>query len=552
MLKPKILSTLKDYNKTTFFADLNSGIIIGIVALPLAIAFAIASGVSPEKGLITAIIAGFIISALGGSRVQIGGPTGAFIVIVYDILLKYGYDGLLISTVMAGIILMIMGFAKFGSIIKFIPFPIVVGFTSGIAVIIFTAQINDLFGFGILKPPGEFIPKIIQYATEISSINQMSIIISVATLAIIILWNMLKFKVPGSLIAILLTTALVYFLNLPVETIGSRFGNIPSTIPVPSFPAIDFSKIKDLILPATTIAILAAIESLLSAVVADGMIGGKHRSNMELIAQGVANIVTPFFGGIPATGAIARTMTNIKSGGKTPVAGIIHSFVLLLIMLVFAPLAKLIPLATLAAVLVTVAYNMFEWKEFKRLRRSPRGDAMVLITTFLLTIIFDLTVAIEIGMLMAAFLFMRKMALVTNVGVITRELTDAEDNPDEFSIDNKLIPIGVEVYEINGPFFFGAATKFKETVDRLGKSPKIQIIRMRNVPAIDYTGIHFLEEFYEDSMKKGIKVIFSGMHAQPYRVLEQTGFLKKINEKDICGNIDIALARAEEVLKELS
>ncbi len=552
MLVPKLFTTIKTYNKETFLSDLSSGIIVGIVALPLAIAFAIASGVTPDKGLITAIIAGFIISFLGGSKVQIGGPTGAFVVVVYGIVQQYGMNGLIVSTIMAGCILIIMGVAKFGSIIKFIPYPIVVGFTSGIALIIFSSQINDLFGLGITNLSSEFIDKWADYYHNHSDINYYSTAIGLISLFVMMFWQKLKTKIPGSLMVIILSTLVVYIFNLPVETIQSRFGSIPNTLPQPSLMEINFEMVKNLIMPATTIALLGAIESLLSAVVADGMIGGKHRSNMELIAQGVANIASGLFAGIPATGAIARTMTNIKNGGKTPIAGIIHSIVLLLIMLIFGKYAMLIPMPTLAAVLIVVSINMFEWREFKNLRKSPLSDVSVLLTTFFLTVVFDLTIAIEIGMLMAVFLFMRRMALVTNVGVITRELNDTVDNPDEYSIDQRNIPEGVEIYEINGPFFFGAATKFKDTMDRIEKLPKIRIIRMRNVPAIDHTGIHFLEEFYHDSKNKNVYVIFSGMHAQPYKALEHSGFFENIDVNDICANIDIALERANVVLENLS
>ncbi len=551
MLVPKLFTTLKTYNKETFLADLSSGIIVGIVALPLAIAFAIASGVTPDKGLITAIIAGFIISLLGGSKVQIGGPTGAFVVVVYGIVQQYGMNGLIVSTIMAGIILIIMGVAKFGSIIKFIPYPIVVGFTSGIAIIIFSSQINDLLGLGITNLSSEFFGKWVDYY-KAESVNYYSTAIGVISFFIMIFWQKFKTKMPGSIIVILLSTLVVYFFNLPVETIQTRFGSIPNTLPQPSLMDIDFAMVKNLIMPATTIALLGAIESLLSAVVADGMIGGKHRSNMELIAQGVANIASGLFAGIPATGAIARTMTNIKNGGKTPVAGIIHSIVLLLIMLIFGKYAMLIPMPTLAAVLIVVSINMFEWREFKNLRKSPLSDVSVLLTTFFLTVVFDLTIAIEVGMLMAVFLFMRRMALVTNVGVITRELNDSADSIDEYSIDQRNIPEGVEIYEINGPFFFGAATKFRDTIDKIEKAPKLCIIRMRNVPAIDQTGIRFLEEFYNDSTNKNVYVVFSGMHAQPYKALEKSGFFEGKNIEDVCANIDIALARANVVLENLN
>lgn len=548
MLKPKLLTTLKGYTRQQFFSDLTAGVIVGIVALPLAIAFAIASGVSPEKGLITAVIAGFIISVLGGSRVQIGGPTGAFVVIVYSIVQNYGLNGLIISTVMAGVILVIMGLIRFGSVIKFIPHPVVVGFTSGIAVIIFSSQIRDMFGLTMEDVPADFIEKWIAYAHHFGTINYYAIGIAAIALFIMLFWSKVSRKIPGSLVALIVTTAIVYFFHLPVETIGSRFSSIPSTIPSPEGFLIDFATIKNLIQPATTIALLAAIESLLSAVVADGMIGGKHRSNMELVAQGVANIVTPLFGGIPATGAIARTATNIKNGGRTPVAGIVHAIVLLLIMLFFGRLAELIPLATLAAVLVIVAYNMSEWRTFRSLLKSPRSDVAVLLTTFGLTVIIDLTVAIEIGMVLAVFLFMRRMSMVTNVGVVTRELNDEDEAADNMAIDKKDVPDGVEVYEINGPFFFGAVEKFKEAVVHIENPPKIMIIRMRNVPAIDSTGLHVLEDILHSSRKKGTEVIFSGVHAQPLIAFENSGLLAKAGEKNIHSNIDEALKRAKEIL----
>ena len=551
MLKPQLLSSIKEYNKNLFISDLTSGLIVGIVALPLAIAFAIASGVSPEKGIITAIIAGFIISALGGSKVQIGGPTGAFVVIVYSIVENYGLNGLFISTIMAGVILVIMGLARFGSVIKFIPHPVVVGFTSGIALIIFTSQLKDFLGLNIANLPADFTEKINVYSEYINTINPYSVLIAGGSLLIMIFWPKVSHKIPGSIIALLLATVIVTIFNLPVETIGSRFGEIASTFPEPDTFEINLSIIRNLIQPATTITILAAIESLLSAVVADGMIGGKHRSNMELVAQGAANIITPFFGGIPATGAIARTATNIKNGGRTPIAGIIHALVLLLIMLFFGQWAKLIPMAALAAILVVVAYNMSEWRTFRSLLKSPKSDVAVLLTTFGLTVIIDLTVAIEIGMVLAVFLFMRRMAMVTNVGVITRELTDEEETVvDPMAIDKKNVPEGVEVFEINGPFFFGAVEKFKEATEIIENPPKVRIIRMRNVPAIDSTGLHVLEEVLRDSRKEGTEVIFSGVHAQPLMAFDNSGLLKKIGEKNVHANIDEALARAKEILNE--
>ncbi|RPI70917.1 MAG: sulfate permease [Ignavibacteriales bacterium] len=553
MLKPQLFSTLKDYNKNLFFSDVTSGLIVGIVALPLAIAFAIASGVTPEKGLITAIIGGFIISALGGSKVQIGGPTGAFVVIVYSIIADHGLNGLFISTIMAGVILIIMGLVKFGSVIKFIPHPVVVGFTSGIALIIFASQVKDFFGLNIETLPADFIDKIDAYLEYFYTINLYSFFIGAGSLILLVFWPKLSHKIPGSLVVLILSTAAVAIFNLPVETIGSRFGEISSAISPPEGFEINLTIIRDLIQPATTIAILAAIESLLSAVVADGMIGGKHRSNMELVAQGAANIVVPFFGGIPATGAIARTATNIKNGGRTPIAGITHAIVLLLIMLFFGQWAKLIPLPALAAILVIVAYNMSEWRTFRSLLKSPKSDVAVLLTTFFLTVIFDLTIAIEIGMVLAVFLFMRRMAMVSNVGVITRELTDDVENiVDPMSIDKKNVPEGVEVFEINGPFFFGAVEKFKEAAEIIEKPPKVRIIRMRNVPAIDSTGLHVLEEVLRDSRKEGTEVIFSGVHAQPLMAFDNSGLLKKIGEDNVHSNIDEALARAKEILERIT
>ncbi len=546
--RPKLLTTLKNYNKNQFFADSTAGVIVGIVALPLAIAFGIASGVTPEKGIITAIIAGFLISALGGSRVQIGGPTGAFIIIVYGIIQNYGMAGLTVATIMAGIILVIMGIFKFGSAIKFIPYPVVVGFTSGIALLIFSTQIKDFFGLTISKVPAEFHEKWITYFHTFSSINYYAFGIAALALLIMIFWPKVTHKIPGSLVALILTTLIVQFFNFPVETIGSKFGEIPSNLPSPKLFEINLGIIKNLIGPATTIAILAAIESLLSAVVADGMIGGKHRSNMELIAQGIANIVTPIFGGIPATGAIARTATNIKNGGRTPIAGIIHALTLFLIMLFFGNLAKLIPMATLASILIIVAYNMSEWHSFKALLKSPHSDVVVLLTTFFLTVIFDLTIAIEIGMILAAFLFMKRMAEVTNIGMVTREFEDEEEKLDPNAIDKKQIPKDVEVFEINGPFFFGAASKFKDQIRDVQRPPKVRIIRMRNVPAIDATGLETIRSFYVDSQKEGIKTILSGVHAQPLFAMTQAGILDLFGEENILGNIDDALDRSREIL----
>ncbi|NLT50262.1 MAG: sulfate permease [Ignavibacteria bacterium] len=546
---PELFSTFKNYTKEKFLKDLSAGIIVGIVALPLAIAFGIASGVSPEKGLITAIIGGFIVSAFGGSKVQIGGPTGAFIVIVYGIIQTYGLTGLTIATVMAGVLLLIMGFARFGSVIKFIPYPVTVGFTSGIALTIFSTQIKDIFGLKIENVPSEFFEKWQVYFHYLSSINYYSLTISVFSLLTMIFWPKITHKIPGSLVAIIISTVIVYYFKLPVETIGSRFGEISSSIPEPHMIDINFNTIRNLLQPAIAIALLAAIESLLSAVVADGMIGSKHKSDTELIAQGAANIIVPLFGGIPVTGAIARTATNIKNGGRTPVSGIVHAMTLLLVMLFFGSLAGLIPMASLGAVLVIVSYNMSEWKTFRAILKSPMSDVAVLLTTFGLTVVFDLVIAIEVGMVLAVFLFMRRMAAVTNVGVITRELKDSEEQIiDPMAIDKKSIPEGVEVFEINGPFFFGAAEKFKEAMQDIEFPPKVRIIRMRSVPAIDATGINILKDVYKDSQKHKIHLILSGVHAQPLFALQKDGLLDLIGEDNVCGNIDLALERSRTVL----
>lgn len=549
MFVPKLFTTLKNYNKKLFVSDAISGVIVGIVALPLAIAFAIASGVSPEKGLITAVIAGFIISFLGGSRVQIGGPTGAFIIIVYGIIQKYGMDGLMIATIMAGIFLILMGFLKLGTLIKFIPLPIITGFTSGIALIIFTTQIKDLFGLQLENIPADFVEKIPVLFGNLNLLNPATTAISALSLFIIIIFPRITKKIPGTFVALIVGTLVVYFFNLNVETISTKFGVISSAIPPLTFPVITYERVAGLISPAFTIALLGAIESLLSAVVADGMTGNRHRSNMELIAQGTANIITPLFGGIPATGAIARTVTNIKNGGKTPVAGLIHAVVLLLIMLFFGKYAGMIPLCVLGAILAVVAYNMSEWREFKAQLKMPKSDVIVLLTTFFLTVVFDLTVAIEIGMVLSAFLFMRRMAAVTNMGILTREFE--ENQVEEYgdnSIAGKDIPKYVLIYEVNGPFFFGAASKFKEAARIIEDRVKVFIMRLRNVPAIDSTGITTIEDFYEDCQKNKITLVLSGIHAQPLFAAEKAGLLEKIGIDNCCGNIDDALNRAREIL----
>ncbi len=548
MFKPKLFTTLKDYSWLQFRADFIAGIVVGIVALPLAIAFAIASGVSPEKGIFTAIVAGFIISGLGGSRVQIGGPTGAFVVIVYGIVQKYGMDGLIVATVMGGVILIIMGFFKIGSAVKFMPYPVIVGFTSGIAIIIFSSQMNDFLGLGLRHVPADFIEKWFAYIQHFNGVNFFALAIGIGSLLIIHFWKKISYRIPGPLIALIASTLVVQIFHLPVETIGSKFGQIPNVPPAPSFPHVNLEMVRNLVPPAITIAFLAAVESLLSAIVADGMIGGKHRPNMELVAQGIANIISPIFGGMPATGAIARTTTNIKNGGRTPVAGIIHSVVLLLIMLFLGRWAGLIPLACLAAILIVVSYHMSEWRSFLMLIKSPKSDVMVLLVTFALTVVLDLTIAIQVGVFLAIFSFMRRMALVTNVGIVTKELEDEEETDDPNAIAKREVPDGVEVYEINGPFFFGASYKFMEAMKVMEKAPKVRIIRMRNVPAIDATGIHTLKEEYKNSKRQSIAFILSEVHAQPLIALERSELLDAIGEDNVFGNIDDALNRAREIL----
>ena len=552
--KPRLFSTLKNYSKETFMSDLMAGIIVGIVALPLAIAFGIASGVSPEKGIITAIIAGFIISLLGGSKVQIGGPTGAFIVIIYGIIQQYGEAGLIVATLMAGILLILLGVFKLGAIIKFIPYPIIVGFTSGIAVTIFTTQIADIFGlnFGGEKVPGDFIGKWMIYFRHFDTVNWWNAVVSILSIIIIAITPRFSKKIPGSLIAIIVVTIGVYVLKTyagidSIDTIGDRF-TIKSELPEAAIPTLNWEAIKDLFPVAITIAVLGAIESLLSATVADGVTGDKHDSNTELIAQGTANLITPLFGGIPATGAIARTMTNINNGGKTPVAGIIHAIVLLLILLFLMPLAQYIPMACLAGVLVIVSYNMSEWRTFKALLKNPKSDVTVLLITFFLTIIFGLTIAIEVGLVIACILFMRRVMETTEISVIKDEI----DPNDELDIavceEHLIIPAGVEVYEINGPYFFGIATKFEETMAQLGDRPKVRIIRMRKVPFIDSTGIHNLTSLCKMSQKEKITIVLSGVNEKVHKTLEKSGFYELLGKQNICPNINVALDRAKEII----
>lgn len=555
IFKPTLYSTLKNYRKETFMADLMAGIIVGIVALPLAIAFGIASGVSPEKGIITAIVAGFAVSAFGGSRVQIGGPTGAFIVIIYGIIQQYGIEGLTIATILAGIFLVLLGVFHLGTIIKYIPYPIIVGFTSGIALTIFTTQIKDLFGLSIADVPADFLAKWKVYFQHIDTIDWWSTGVGILSVIIIAISPKLSKKIPGSLIAIVVMTIAAYLLKMyagvtSIETIGDRF-TINSEIPDAEMPNMTWEVVKELISPAITIAVLGAIESLLSATVADGVISAKHDSNQELVGQGIANILTPIFGGIPATGAIARTMTNINNGGRTPVAGIIHAVVLLLIFLFLMPLAQYIPMACLAGVLVIVAYNMSGWRTFKQLMKNPKSDVTVLLITFLLTVIFDLTIAIEIGLVIACLLFMRRMAEVTQVSVIKDEIDPNTESDVELHEEHLIIPEGVEVYEINGPYFFGIANRFEEIMTQMGDRPKVRIIRMRKVPFIDSTGIHNLTNFVEMSQRENIHIIFSGVNEKVHKTLEKSNFYKIIGKENICSNINEALDTAKNYVAKI-
>ena len=547
---PKLFTTLKGYTRQQFGKDLLAGVIVGIVALPLAIAFAIASGVTPEKGMITAVVAGFIISALGGSKVQIGGPTGAFIVIVYGIVQEYGVDGLIIATFLAGILLMAMGFARLGSIIKFIPHPLIVGFTTGIALIIFSSQVKDFLGLQMGATPADFIQKWIAYGAHITTINIYSVFLAVVTIVISLLWPRVTHKIPGSLVAIVVTTVVAYFVHLPVETIGSKFGALSFSFPRPGIPHISLVVVQKMIRPAFTIALLGGIESLLSAVVADGMTGGNHRSNMELVAQGAANIGSALFGGIPATGAIARTATNIRNGGRTPVAGMIHSITLLLIMLFVGKWAALIPMATLSGILVIVAYNMSEWRNFLSITKGDRGDIAVLMATFLLTVFVDLTVAIEIGMVLAVFLFMTKMTRFSNVKHLVTGISDKEDELNTEDIGNFKVPVGVDVYEINGPLFFGAAYKFKDAMRVIETPHRVLIIRMRNVPIIDATGIRTLEDVEKECHKLGTKLILAEISEDAVmNELKKSRLLFKIGKANVVPTMSDAITRSNAIIE---
>ncbi len=547
-LEPKFITVLREgYTRRLFAHDLGAGLVVGILALPLALAFAIASGVKPEQGLFTAIVGGLIISALGGSRVQIGGPTGAFVVIVYGVVARHGYDGLAAATLIAGALLIVMGIARLGTVIKFIPYPVTVGFTAGIALIIFSSQLRDFFGLEMASVPAEFVHKWGAYAAAWASVNLAAVGVAVATMLIVLHWQRVTPRVPGPMVAILVTTAVVHLLGIPVETIGSRFGEVPNHLPVPRLPAVDFDTIRSVFPAAVSIALLAGIESLLSAVVADGMTGRRHRSNTELVAQGVANIASPVFGGIPCTGAIARTATNVKSGARTPVAGIIHAVVLLLIMMIFGKWAAFVPMATLAGFLVVISYRMSEWRLVAKIFRSTRSDTLVMTITFLLTVLVDLTVAIQVGVVLASFLFMRRMADVTQTAYV-EDIVSEEEDEDAGSAGDRKLPEGVALFEIYGPFFFGAADKFKSTLNRVDKKPRVLILRMRHVLTIDATGLHALEDVFDKARRDGTALILSGVHIRVVDVLKQSGLVGRLGEENMTSTLESALVRAQQIM----
>lgn len=544
--RPRLLDTLQGYSRKDFVPDLIAGITVGIVALPLAMAFAIASGVKPEAGIFTAVIAGFIISALGGTKVSIGGPTGAFIVILYGIGAKYGFDNLLICTMLAGGLLLTMGLARMGTMIKFIPYPVTMGFTSGIAVLIFSTQIKDFLGLRVEKVPSEFVEKMRVLFENLGTAHWPTVVVAAAALAVILFWpKSWQRRVPGSIAALVLATAATAALSLPVETIGTRFGGIPQGLPHPHFPVLAWDNIQHLFQPAVTIALLAAIESLLCAVVADGMVDDHHDANQELIAQGLANIVSPLFGGIAATGAIARTATNVKSGARTPIAGIVHAVTLLVIIMAAAPLAKFVPLAALSAVLVNVALHMGEWHNFTRLRRWPVCDTAVFLSAFALTVAVDLTVAVEIGMVLAAVLFIKRSSETTQIMAVD-ESTETEGS--HHSLVGKEVPAGVMIYRMMGAFFFGAVDKLESILQRNKAVPDVLILRMRKVVAMDATGLNALEALHDKLRRKGKHLVLSAPHTNPMMVMEKAGFIERLGRENVCPHIDAALARAREIL----
>ncbi len=551
MFRPKLFTLLKTYNRSTLAADAVAGVTVGIIALPLAMAFAIACGLPPERGLFTAIVAGFLISLLGGSRVQIGGPTGAFVVIVAGIVGEFGYSGLVWCMLLAGVLLILFGLFRLGGLIRFIPFPVTTGFTSGIAVVIFSTQVKDLLGLNMSSVPSEFLPKWGAYFHALGTTAPAAAGLGIATILIIMALNRWAPRAPGMLIAMVATTAAAALFHLDVETIGSRFGELPRTLPMPTALALpSLSELRLLIAPAFTVALLGAIESLLSATVADGMIGGKHRPNTELMAQGIANIGSAFFGGIPATGAIARTAANVKSGARSPLAGIIHAITLALILLVFGPLAKSVPLAALAGILVVVAWNMSERQNFAAILKGPRSDRLVLLLTFLLTVLIDLTVAVEVGIVLSALLFIRRMAEIASVSVITDAVSgdvDAAEDPEAFAL--RAVPEGVEVYEVEGPFFFGMADTFWNALGNRRHDIPVLVLRIRNVPAIDATGLQHLRQLHSQCSRHHTQLIFSGVAPQPHRTFEQSGFLDEVGTENFCSSIDEALKRAAQFVQ---
>jgi SulP family sulfate permease len=549
MPHPRLFEVLKKgYTLKTFGADLSAGLIVGVVAIPLAVAFAIASGVTPDKGLLTAVVAGFLISALGGSNVQIGGPTGAFIVIVYGIVSRHGLEGLILATLMAGVILLVLGLARLGTVIQYIPYPVIVGFTSGIAVIIFSSQVNDLLGLGLTHVPGDFLDKWGTFLSHLGQINPWAIGISLGTVGAVVGLARLDRRIPGALLALVAATALTQFFQLPVETIGKRFGSISGSFPLPTLPPWSYDKVKELLLPAVSIAMLAGIESLLSAVVADGLTGKKHDPNQELVGQGVANIASALFGGIPATGAVARTATNVKSGAQTPVAGLIHSLVLLLVLLLLAPLAALIPLAALAGILATVSYNMSEQHTFRMLLKGPRGDVGVLLATFGLTVLIDLTVAIPIGILFALLAFLRKMSRAAQVTVHTDEWRDHSSELDPFGLTKMALPRGVEVFEVEGPLFFGAAERFKEAMLVVEKLPPVRILSLPHVPSIDASGIVILNDLLAQARAKGTHLLLAALRPTIRAALDKIGFTDRLGAENILAGLPAALDRAKTLL----
>jgi SulP family sulfate permease len=546
--EPKLVTVLREgYSRRQFAHDLAAGVQVGIVALPLSLALAIASGVRPEQGLFTAVVAGFLISALGGSRVQIGGPTGAFIVLVYGIVQTHGYDGLAVATIMAGGIMILMGVARLGNVIKFVPYPVTIGFTSGIAILIALSQVRDLLGLDMAAVPVDFAEKIIAYADYVGSMNLWALAVGGFTVVFLRFWPRVAPRIPAPLLALVIATLIVRALDLPVETIGDRFGAVPQTLPAPSLPSASYADVRALFPSAIGIALLASIESLLSAVVADGMTGGRHRSNVELIAQGVANVASPIFGGIPATGAIARTALNVRSGGRTPVAGMVHAATVLLILFALAPLTGLIPMAALAGVLLMVAYHMSEWRVFVKLFRSPKSDILVLLTTFILTVVVDLVVALQVGIVLAAFLFMRRMADLSEASYVKDMLSEETEGGLDPAMAEPL-PHGVEMFKVHGTLFFGAASKFKDAIRRVEKPPKVLILRLREVIAIDATGLRALEDLLDKAQGDGTAIVMTAVQDQPRTVLERAGILDRVGEENLVPDFRRAVERARQIV----